>query len=65
MLDEFADQVIARIRAARRALQEASGSPDSFAIQETLDELEDALRCARDGGIEVPPAGGDDEAMRG
>jgi hypothetical protein len=61
VLDEFAEQVIARVRAARIALAEAAGSAASVRLGEALDELEDALRSARDKGVEVPPAGRDEK----
>jgi hypothetical protein len=60
-LDEFAERVGARVRAARIALGEAAGSAASVGLREALDELEEALRIARDKGVEVPPAGWDEK----
>ncbi|MFC4034296.1 hypothetical protein ACFO3J_22865 [Streptomyces polygonati] len=59
-MDEFAEQVVARVRAARIALEEAAGSA-SAGLGAALDELEDALRSAFDKGVEVPPAGRDEK----
>lgn len=63
MLDEFAEQAVARVRAARIALREATASAAPTGLQEALDELEDALRDARDHGAEVPPSGWDEKRM--
>jgi len=60
-LDEFAERVIARVRAARTALREAAGPGGCVGLREALDELEQALRIARDKGVEVPPAGWDEK----
>ena len=57
MVDKHAEQVIGRVLAARAALGEAAEAPDSPVLREALDELETALRLARESGIEVPPAG--------
>jgi len=63
VLDGFAERVVARVRAARTALGEAAGSAASVGLREALDELEEALRMARDQGVEVPPAGWDEKRM--
>lgn len=57
MVDKHAEQVIGRVMAARVALEEAAEAPDSPELREALDELESALRLARESGVEVPPAG--------
>jgi hypothetical protein len=53
-VDEFAQALLERIRAARRALRDAVAGVDSVAVGEALDELENALLLARENGIEVP-----------
>ncbi|SEO32737.1 hypothetical protein [Actinacidiphila rubida] len=57
MVDKHAEQVIGRVMAARAALEEAAEAPDSPELREALDELESALRLARESGVEVPPVG--------
>ncbi|MEZ0089049.1 hypothetical protein [Streptacidiphilus sp. EB129] len=46
--DEPSAQADARVQAARSALEAAAGSSDPVALRDSLDELEDALRFARD-----------------
>jgi sulfate permease, SulP family len=41
VLDEIAEQVLARVRAARIAVAETGRSPDSFALQEALGSLDE------------------------
>ena len=58
-MDEFTESVIGRVRAARTGLEEAVGAHDSYAVSLAVDELEDALRLARENGVEVPSADAD------
>ncbi|TDT97510.1 hypothetical protein EDD99_5656 [Streptomyces sp. 846.5] len=58
-MDEFTGALIERVRAARLGLEEAVAAHDSYAVSLAVDELEDALRLARDNGVEVPSAGAD------
>lgn len=52
-MDEYAEQVAARVRVARAALSAAASRADSFALQDALDELENALKLARASGVDV------------
>ncbi|MEY9967806.1 hypothetical protein ABIA33_005886 [Streptacidiphilus sp. MAP12-16] len=56
-MDEFIETLIARVRAARAGIEEAVAEHDGFAISRAVDELEEALRLARENGVDVPPAG--------
>ncbi|MEY9841194.1 hypothetical protein [Streptacidiphilus sp. EB103A] len=62
-MDEFTEALIARVRAARTGVAEAVAAHDSYAVSLAVDELEDALRLARDNGVEVPSADADRAAM--
>ncbi|MEY9836302.1 hypothetical protein [Streptacidiphilus sp. EB103A] len=58
-MDEYAEAVIGRVRAARTGLAEAVAAHDSHAVSLAVDELEDALRLARENEVEVPSADAD------
>jgi hypothetical protein len=58
-VDEFTEALIARVRAARTGVEEAVAAHDSYAVSLAVDELEDALRLARENGVEVPSADAD------
>ncbi|TDT97405.1 hypothetical protein EDD99_5535 [Streptomyces sp. 846.5] len=53
------EALIARVRAARTGLEEAVAAHDSCAVSLAVDELEEALRSARENGVEVPSAEAD------
>ncbi|MFC1413161.1 hypothetical protein ACEZCY_29280 [Streptacidiphilus sp. N1-12] len=61
-MDEFNQGLVARVQAARRGVQEAVASHNPAAVSTAVDELEDALRSARENGLEVPPTGAEDAA---
>jgi hypothetical protein len=65
MGEEFAEAVVARVRAARLAVREAVAVADSFAVSAAMDELEDALLLARRNGMDVPQDGAADEVRGG
>jgi hypothetical protein len=54
--DAFAEALITRVAEARVSLAEAAATADSHAVAEALDELEEALRLARESGVTVPRA---------
>lgn len=58
-MDQNDQLLLKRIADARAALAEAVSGQNPFGLSQALDELEDALRQARESGIEVPPETGD------
>jgi hypothetical protein len=65
MDEQFTETLVARIRAARVGVRTAVSAHDPRAVSHAVDELEDALRAAREYGVEIPPASADDPAEPG
>ncbi|MEY9877765.1 hypothetical protein ABH931_007289 [Streptacidiphilus sp. MAP12-33] len=64
-MDQNDQLLLKRVTDARAALAEAAASQNPFGLSQALDELEEALRQARESGIEVPQdpaAGGEPQA---
>ncbi|MBF9071124.1 hypothetical protein [Streptacidiphilus fuscans] len=51
-----AEVLLQQVADARSALATAVATKDPTGVSRALDELEEALREAREGGIEVPPS---------
>jgi len=65
-MDEgFTEALVARVRAARSGVVAAVAAHDPRAVSLAVDELEDALRAARENGVEIPAAGTDDPVEQG
>ncbi|WP_152628421.1 hypothetical protein [Streptacidiphilus neutrinimicus] len=58
-VDQNDQPLLKRVADARAALAEAVSGQNPVGLSEALDELEEALRQAREGGVEVPPESGD------
>ncbi|SEM67349.1 hypothetical protein [Streptacidiphilus jiangxiensis] len=58
-MDQNHQLLLKRVTDARAALAEAVSTQNPFGLSQALDELEEALRQAREGGVEVPPESGD------
>jgi hypothetical protein len=54
-VDQNDQLLLKRVADARAALAEAVAGANPFGLSQALDELEEALRQAREGGVEVPP----------
>ena len=55
-MNEVAEALLARVRAAREALSAAVKADDAFAVAVAQDELDDAVRLARRHGLDVGTA---------
>ncbi|UIX34227.1 hypothetical protein [Streptomyces sp. GQFP] len=58
---EFAEALLARVRAARADLVAAVAAEDAYAVAVAQDELDDMMRLARWHGLDVEAAGTDEE----
>ena len=58
-MDQNDQLLLKRVADARAALAEAVSTQNPGGLSQALDELEEALRQAREGGVEVPPQAGD------
>jgi hypothetical protein len=54
-VDQNDQPLLKRVADARAALAEAVSAQNPVGLSRALDELEEALRQAREGGIEAPP----------
>ncbi|NXY95460.1 hypothetical protein HYE82_13890 [Streptomyces sp. BR123] len=54
----FMEAALERVRVARARLAAAQADDDAFEEAQAAEELEDALRVARDHGVRVDGAGG-------
>lgn len=54
-MDQNDQLLLKRVADARAALAEAVSTQNPGSLSQALDELEEALRQAREGGVEVPP----------
>ncbi|RAG81494.1 hypothetical protein DN069_32535 [Streptacidiphilus pinicola] len=54
-MDQNDQLLLKRVADARAALAEAVSAQNPGGLSQALDELEEALRQARENGIEVPP----------
>lgn len=52
-VDEVAEALLARVRAARAGLAAALDAEDPYAVAVAQDELDDAVRMARGHGLDV------------
>lgn len=60
-MGEFAEALLARVRAARVALAAAVAAGDAYAVAVAQDELDDMMRLACGHGVAVEAAGTDEE----
>lgn len=58
-VDQNDQLLLKRVADARAALAEAVSTQNPGGLSQALDELEEALRQARESGVEVPPEAGD------
>ena len=58
-MDQNDQLLLKRVADARAALAEAVSTQNPGSLSQALDELEEALRQAREGGVELPPEAGD------
>ncbi|MBB5122291.1 hypothetical protein [Streptomyces eurocidicus] len=49
----FVEAALARVRRAREAVEAAREAGDAYALAVAADELEDALRLARENGVDT------------
>ena len=59
-MNEVAEALLARVRAARAALAAALTAADAYAVAVAEDELDDAIRLARRHGVDTEPTGTDE-----
>ena len=59
-VNEVADALLARVRAARAALAAAVSAGDAYEVAVAEDELDDAVRLARRHGLDVEATGADE-----
>jgi LDH2 family malate/lactate/ureidoglycolate dehydrogenase len=59
-VNEVAEALLARVRAARAGLATALDAEDAYAVAVAQDELDDAIRLARRHGLDVEATGADE-----
>ncbi|MDN3027849.1 hypothetical protein [Streptomyces sp. S.PB5] len=60
-VNEVAEALLARVRAARAGLATARDAADAYAVAVAEDELDDAVRLARWHGLDVEATGSGEE----
>ncbi|WP_369221369.1 hypothetical protein AB5J52_05520 [Streptomyces sp. R39] len=60
-VNEVAEALLARVRAARAGLAAAREAGDAYAVAVAEDELDDAVRLARRHGLDVDATGAGEE----
>ncbi|MFI1358345.1 hypothetical protein ACH4TV_32980 [Streptomyces sp. NPDC020898] len=58
---EFAEALLARVRAARAGLAAAVAAEDAYAVAVAQDDLDDLMRLAQWHGLDVEATGTDEE----
>ncbi|MEU8687374.1 hypothetical protein [Streptomyces sp. NPDC048665] len=59
-MNEVAEALLARVRAARSALAAAVSAGDTYDVAVAKDELDDAVRLARQHGVDVEETGAEE-----